>query len=420
MIQKRKFIFLTCFLLIALFPFAVRAEEAKRPYRLSKVVVLSRHNLRTPTPGNERVLVELTPHAWMRWTAAPGNLSMKGAVLETLMGQYFRQWLEKEGLIGANDVPSAGRMRFYANSFQRTIATARYFASGMLPMADVRVERRLALDEADPVFLSKLPSELSDEFRSRAMAELGAQGGIEGMAGRLQKETALLSDVLDFKQSDYGKEHDMTAFSTADVDYELDSRRIGGSFRLAMRAGDALTLQYYEADSSTDDAFGHALTMEDWKGIARIKDMGLHALFCMPTVSRKLAYPLLSEMKDELLLDGRLFTFLCGHDTNLSTVLSALGAEDFRLPGTIEERTPIGAKLVIEKRTDDDGAAYASLKLVYQSAEQMRERVPLTLDAPPMVFTIRLSGLEMNEDGLYPFDAVIRRMEEAIAAGAAG
>ena len=414
--RLKKLVFLTFFLLIALFPFAVRAEETDNSYRLSKVLVLSRHNLRTSTAGGVRVLPALTPHEWAHWTAAPGNLSMKGAELETLMGQYFRQWLESEDLMDENHVPATGEMRFYANSFQRTIATARYFAAGMLPMADVRVERRLALDEADPVFLPGAGT-ISDDFRTRAMAELYAQGGIKGLARRLEKETTLLSDVLDFKDSAYAKEHGMTAFSTEDVEYELDTLKISGSFRLAMRAGDALTLQFYEGDRSTDASFGHALTTEDWRGIARIKDMGILALFRMPTLSRRLAYPLISEMRNELLLDGRRFTFLCGHDINLSTVLSALGAEDFSLPDTIEEKTPIGAKLVVEKRIDEDGAEYASLKLVYQSAEQMRERTPLSMDVPPMIFPLRLSGMQANADGLYPFDEVVRRMDEAIAAG---
>ena len=416
MIQKRKFVFLACLLLIALFPVVVRAEEISDSYRLSKVLVLSRHNLRTPTAGGAQVLSALTPHEWAQWTAAPGNLSMKGAELETLMGQYFRQWLENEDLIDENYVQAAGEMRFYANSFQRTIATARYFAAGMLPMADVRVERRLALDEADPVFLPGL-GEISDDFRTRAIAELDAQGGIKGLTHKLEKETALLSDVLDFKDSAYGKENGMAAFSTDDVEYELDTLRISGSFRLAMRASDALTLQYYEGNHSTDDSFGHAMTTEDWRGIARIKDMGILALFRMPTLSGRLEYPLISEMRNELLLDGRKFTFLCGHDINLSTVLSALGVEDFKLPDTIEEKTPIGAKLVVEKRLDENDAAYASLKLVYQSAEQMRERTPLTMDAPPMIFPLRLSGMQANADGLYPFDEVVRRMDEAIAAG---
>ena len=73
--------------------------------------------------------------------------------------------------------------------------------------------------------------------------------------------------------------------------------------------------------------------------------------------------------------------------------------------------------IVVEKRIDDDGAEYASLKLVYQSAEQMRERTPLSMDVPPMIFPLRLSGMQANADGLYPFDEVVRRMDEAIAAG---
>ncbi len=416
--RMKKSVFLLCFLLVALFSADAGAEEGTPLCRLEKVVVLSRHNLRTPTAGGKDILPRLTPHPWLDWTAAPGELSMKGAELETLMGQYFRQWLEAEGLMDANYEPAPGEMRFYANSFQRTIATARYFSAGMLPIANVRVERRLALDEADPVFLPGT-GEIGDDFRRKAMAELEAMGGIKGIAGQLEQETALLSDVLDFKESDFAKEQGMTAFSTDDVDYELDTLRVGGTFRLAMRASDALTLQYYESDGATDASFGHGLTTEEWRGIARIHEMGILSLFRLPVISRRLAKPLLGELRKELLLEGRKFTFLCGHDINLATVLSALGAEPYTLPDAIEERAPIGGKLVIEKRLDDDGEAYASLKLVYQSAEQMQKCMPLTPDAPPMVVPIRLSGMELNEEGLYPFDAVIQRMDEAIAAAEA-
>ena len=78
MIQKRKFVFLACLLLIALFSAVVRAEEISDSYRLSKVLVLSRHNLRTPTAGGAQVLPALTPHDWAQWTAAPTPAASSG------------------------------------------------------------------------------------------------------------------------------------------------------------------------------------------------------------------------------------------------------------------------------------------------------------------------------------------------------
>jgi glucose-1-phosphatase len=38
----------------------------------------------------------------------------------------------------------------------------------------------------------------------------------------------------------------------------------------------------------------------------------------------------------------------------------------------------------------------------------------LDLENPPMVFPIRLKGLSANDDGLYPFDSVLDRMEAVI------
>ena len=45
------------------------------------------------------------------------------------MGQYFRLWLENEGLFPENYIPRDGAVRFYANGLQRTQATAHYFSS---------------------------------------------------------------------------------------------------------------------------------------------------------------------------------------------------------------------------------------------------------------------------------------------------
>ena len=110
--------------------------ETNRPdtsdYKLTQVTVMSRHNIRAPLVSNGAANVIATPHEWFAWTANASELSLRGGVLETEMGQYFRKWLESEGLIPENYLPEEGEVRFYANSKQRTIATAQYFSSGFL------------------------------------------------------------------------------------------------------------------------------------------------------------------------------------------------------------------------------------------------------------------------------------------------
>ncbi|MDE6131611.1 MAG: glucose-1-phosphatase, partial [Muribaculaceae bacterium] len=97
-------------------------------------------------------------------------------------------------------------------------------------------------------------------------------------------------------------------------------------------------------------------------------------------------------------------------------VNAALGVDEYELHDAIEKKTPIGSKLVMEKWLGKDGKEYVSLSLVYQTPDQLRNLALLDLDNPPMVFPLKLKGLEANADGLYLLDDVNRRFGEAFAA----
>lgn len=392
------------------------ASELSDKYPLEKVVVLSRHNIRAPLASPDSIITQITPHTWFSWTSRSGELSLRGGEIETLMGQYFRLWLEDEKLIPVNYEPALGEVRFYSNSFQRTIATAQYFSSGMLPVANVHIEHHLGINESDPVFIFMHPLPVNDEiFLRNSEEELAAMGGTNALGEGAAGAVALVENVLDFKDSKYANENNITTFPTDDITVTVnEGYHFDGSVRPAMKAADALVLQYYEEPDSTKAAFGHQLTNAEWTEIGRLKELSLHTIYCMPSVSTVLAQPLLEVMLDEMQLDGRRFTFLCGHDTNLCTILSALGVEDYNLPNTIEPGTPIGAKLVIEKRKGQDGQDYAFLSLVYQSTEQIRNREMLSLGHPPMIVPLRLKGLNMNEDGLYLFSELEKRFLDAL------
>lgn len=121
-------------------------------YELTEVVVLSRHNIRAPLSGKNSILGKITTHQWTDWTANASELTLKGGVLETMMGQYFRKWLEDEGLFEEGKCPNTDEINIYSNSMQRTIATAEYFQAGFLPTCNQNFYHRFSSSKMDPLF----------------------------------------------------------------------------------------------------------------------------------------------------------------------------------------------------------------------------------------------------------------------------
>jgi glucose-1-phosphatase len=392
-----------------------RPDDYGKQYTLKQVVVLSRHNIRSPLSGRHSTMQRITPHEWFHWSSAPSELSLRGGALETMMGQYFRKWLVSKGLMQENEIPLEGTMRFYANSLQRTIATAQYFSAGMLPVANIRIEHHCQLGKMDSVFAPQITDDC-EAFRALAQQQIIAMGGEKGLVGigeKMANNYKVLERVLDMDQSKACLEGDSCHFRTDDAHVYLIKYRepgMGGSLRLACQAADALILQYYEEPDAVKAAFGDTLCWEDWECISAIKDWYGDVLFTAPAVARQVARPLLRTILEELQAEGRKFTFLCGHDSNIASVLAALDAEDYSLPKTIEKKTPIGCKLVIEKWEDTEGKSFATLNLVYQSTEQLRNLTLLDLENPPVVYPIRLKGLYAHADGFYPFDTLIQRL----------
>jgi len=414
---------LGCFMLVAVMLlcacFPGLAQDAPAGLTLDKVVVLSRHNIRSPLSGSGSLLGDITPHAWFDWTSNPSELSLRGAMLETIMGQYFRLWLEKEGLFPENYRPDENAVRFYANAKQRTLATARYFSAGLLPVAETYIESHAPYDAMDPTFTPALNFVTEDYARDveAQVAELGGLAGIPGIHAGLQEAISLLMHVTDMEDSETyraGAYGDLLSDETTLILEAGKEPGMKGPIKTATSVADALTLQYYEEPDAVKAAFGHDLTEADWQKIHGIVDTYTEMLFTVPLVSVNVAHPLLEEIRSELTAEGRKFSFLCGHDSNVASVLAALGVEDYLLPDTVEQHTPIGVKLVFERWVDAEGAAYYQVNLVYQSTEQLRGITPLTLENPPVKYSLRFAGANENADGMIPETDLLGILDGAI------
>ena len=391
--------------------------SAQNRYTLKEVVILSRHNIRSPLSGGGSVLSRITPHQWHEWTAPPSHLTRKGGVMETMMGQYFGIWLQDEGLFDGS--PAPGEVHFYANSMQRTLATARYFLAGFMPTEDIVIQHRFAPSRMDPVFNPRLTSD-SPEFMEDAMKQIEAFGGRKGLAGvnrNLKESFRLLEKVLDMKDAPAAA-GDTVSFGFNDTVITLgmlEEPGMKGSLKMANSAADALILQYYEEPDDLKASFGHDLSREDWEKIALIKDVYGDLLFTSPAVAANVAFPLLRYLRDELTTPGRKFSFLCGHDSNIGSVTAALGVSEYSLPWTIEKKTPIGSKLVFEKWERDDGKMFARVNLVYQSTDDIRACRMASNEYPPISYPLSFDGLEADADGYIPFDDLVARFDSSIA-----
>lgn len=421
--MKMKFINIALLLLCPLLAMGQlqRSEAFKNQYKLKEVVILSRHNIRSSLSVNGSVLQKMTPHQWIKWSAAPSELTLRGGALETIMGQFFRKWTVNEGLFTENAVPTVDEVNFYANSMQRTIATAQYFSSGFMPVANLHINHRFTPSKMDPVFFPAL-TKSSEAFKAQSLKEIAAMGGKKGIVGineGLKDSYQLIEKVLDLKHSPACQSGEVCAFDDYNTQLKLekgDEPNMKGSLKFANSASDALILQYYEEADPVQAAFGQKLTNADWEKIAKVKDVYGDVLFTAPIVAVNVAHPLLVYMKDELNAKNRKFTFLCGHDSNIASVNAALEVEEYSLPQSIEKKTPIGSKLVFEKWVDKAGKEFVAVNIVYQTTEQLRNVALLNLENPPVVFSLKLKGLQANADGLYTIESVNDRFDKAIRA----
>lgn len=153
-----------------------RSDDFRAKYELKEVVVMSRHNIRSPLVSGGAAYMRVTPHQWFQWSSPSSQLSLRGGVSETEMGQFFRKWVVAEGLLPDNCRPVGSEVLFYANSRQRTFATAKYFSAGFLPFANVEIQHKYYEDKMDPVFTPRF-TKMNDQYRQQIMAEINAMHG---------------------------------------------------------------------------------------------------------------------------------------------------------------------------------------------------------------------------------------------------
>ncbi len=417
---------MVCTLMLCLSAQTVYAREPAKTgaagddgYTLEQVVILSRHNLRAPLASNGSVPQELTPNEWIKWSAPSSELTVKGGLEETNMGQFFKEWLDSEGLISANSVPAEGEIRFHARDKQRCRATARYFAAGLFPLTDVTIEH--PGDNNNSIdFMKPALNFYSDEYAEKVIdevADMGGQAGFDGISDETRDAISLIMDVVDMEDSEAyksGKYGDLLKDESGFKVEPGEEPDVTGAIKTASQVADALVLQYYEAPNRLRAAFGHWVSNDDWKKIGGFLTTYLVLKHGAPSEAINITNPLIRELKGELKNKNRKLCFFCAHDCTVLGTLSALGVEPYSLPESIETKTPIGVKLMFERLKDKDDKIWYRVSLVYRSAEQIRNGDVLSLDNPPLKYDLRFEGVKTNEDGLISEEDLFKLFDDTI------
>ncbi|HRM41046.1 MAG TPA: bifunctional glucose-1-phosphatase/inositol phosphatase [Escherichia coli] len=380
-----------------------QAQTVPEGYQLQQVLMMSRHNLRAPLANNGSVLEQSTPNKWPEWDVPGGQLTTKGGVLEVYMGHYMREWLAEQGMVKSGECPPPYTVYAYANSLQRTVATAQFFITGAFPGCDIPVHHQEKMGTMDPTFNPVITDD-SAAFSEQAVAAM------EKELSKLQLTDSyqLLEKIVNYKDSPACKEKQQCSLvdgkNTFSAKYQQEPG-VSGPLKVGNSLVDAFTLQYYEGFPMDQVACGEIKSDQQWKVLSKLKNGYQDSLFTSPEVARNVAKPLVSYIDKALVTDrasAPKITVLVGHDSNIASLLTALDFKPYQLHDQ-NERTPIGGKIVFQRWHDSKANRdLMKIEYVYQSAEQLRNADALTLQAPAQRVSLELSGCPIDE-----FDSVL-------------
>lgn len=365
--------------------------HCEKSFELQQVLILSRHNVRTPLSKN---LADFTPKTWPIWKEKNGFLTAKGALLEGYMGEYFTLWLRKQGLL-SDKCPTEENFFVYANNAQRTMASAKAFVVKGFPGCNIAIHSTSG--SKDPIFNPVI-------HNTTAIFKLEAAEQMRMLLKSLHLNSSYedLEQILNYKQSEYCLREHKCDFITdvnkifVNVGFKPN---LEGPLKISKSVIDSFIMENYEGFPSQKVAWGLLKNNDQWNLVLDLSK-GYHSvIFNTTLIAHDLARPLLKYMRDIILNKQYKISLLMGHDANVYTVLKSMGFKPYSLKNQ-HEMTPAGGKIVFQKWLEEkSGVFFMKVDYVYQCTNQMREGKRLSLDSPPEFTSLRLEGCKADDNG---------------------
>jgi 4-phytase/acid phosphatase len=417
--------------LAALYGRFVAAQPADTT-QLKQVIIFGRHAARTPITATsaENVFSALSFPTFS--VSGQAVITPNGQTNETLLGGYFRLWLTQEKLLTGNDASDANFVYVRAINTPLVVDTAQAFAAGLLPAASVVVNTTAT---ADPLFD---PIDAGVALLNTTMAIAAVNGRLGGhpqsLATTYAAELALTRSVLlnypagtsPAPATPAGKT-DVTAIPITMTAGNSTMPVNPGGLLYLYTAIDPFMMEYVDGMAVSDVGWGQ-LNAAGISQIFRVYDELINLEFRTPYLASVQSSNLASHIVRSMVqaatdntITGTVGTpsdkivVLVASNTNVSG-LAGLYNLDWLVNGYQPDVSALGGALVFELRQSQrTGEFIVRVSYVAQTMDQLRNRTPLTLAAPPGNVPVFIPGCSIQNAAFdCPLGVFVRLAQQQI------
>lgn len=363
-------------------------SEVPAHLTLRRVVMLSRHGVRSPTQSREE-LHKLSPREWPTWSVKPGELTAHGERGERILGGYLRATYAAAGLVPSQGCPSREAVSVWAdNADQRTRVSGQALLDGMFSGCGLKAEYA-PLGAPDPLFHPVETGDCSmDAAAAKQSVRRRAAGNLDALGSTYAQALTEITPIL--QNPNLLKAHNHIQVKSGEL-------RLNGPLKAAATAAEVFLLEYEEGLPATQVGWGEAATVQKLAVLLPAHNLYSHLLREDPYIAARNG-ALLAERVLAALNGQQRLTVLMGHDTNLANLAALLGA-DWQLPGQ-PDSTPPGGTLAFELWGAADGAQSVRTVLYYQTPDQLRDLQALDIQHPPGAVVVQIPTCARRSDGL--------------------
>ncbi|WP_044560606.1 histidine-type phosphatase [Azospirillum sp. B4] len=395
---------------------------------LERVVMLSRHGVRSPTKGLAE-LRRLSDQDWPAWPVDRGILTPHGADALRQLGAYLGGMYRRRGLLGDDRCPAGDAVFIWGDSGdQRTRASAQAMADGIAPGCGLKTHGRPP-DTPDVLFDAASGGMCPLDAAEAEKALKAANGGdIAAVPAAIAPALAALAQVVAPKACQPGAPAGGAAgtqacFATGPtkvVDKGGEVKVDGPLARGAMLS-ESIFLEYVQGMPLAQVGWGRAGSAEALAAILPVHDYQADLTRRTPYIASHngalLARQIVAAVTGEVPAAGgplapvpaaaRLISIL-GHDTNLSNVAGLLGL-DWTLPGQPDKTAPDTTLAFEVSRDPATGKRYVHVALYYQTLDDLRQAAALTDAHPAGKVVLPLPGCGGDRCTVEEFAALVRK-----------
>ena len=348
---------LACALLCHVPGSGIAAEQGDNQPRLTKIVALTRHGVRSPTQA-AATLSQWSTRTWPQWPVPRGHLTPRGARLVTAMWEDMRGRMLNLGLLPDAACPPPGKVFVRADVDQRTRATAKALLDGICP--DGSQSYAISSQSPDPLFH---PVQAGVQRFDPASVAASIIDNAGGDLDRLHEDNTTALTHMQHLSAPLGAEMcarynlppscGLTDLPNS-VSVEADGSGAGLSGALAAASGMA-EIFLLEYGQWPDVAAGWGqVDARVLREVLPVHTSVFNTVNRAPVVARLKGASLLSEMmaalegshRDQRCNAASLVVFV-GHDTNIANVGALMGV-NWQIAGYPDNATPPGSALMLE------------------------------------------------------------------------